>query len=141
MAEIVQITGIRELNAALKRVDAELPKGVRVALNEGVEKLAGYIRPQIPTDTGAARQSVKPGSTRTAARLRVGGAKARYYPWLDFGGQGRRKGRPAHRPFISEGRYVYPTLRKRKPELIDDLNNAIAGVIRGAGLEVTTDGG
>ena len=141
MAETVKIAGIRELNAALKRVDADLPKGIRVALNEGVEKLAGYIRPQIPSDTGAARASVKPGSTQKAARLRVGGARARYYPWLDFGGQGRRSGRPAARPFITEGRYVYPTLRRRKPELIEDLNDAIAGVIRTAGLEVTTDGG
>jgi hypothetical protein len=141
VADTVRITGLRELNAALKRVDTELPKGVRLGLNAGVEKLAGYIRPQIPSLTGHARQSVKPGSTRTAARLRVGGKRAGYYPWLDFGGEGRIKGRPAKREFIKEGRYVYPTLRKRKPELIEDLNTAIAGVVRSAGLEVRTDGG
>lgn len=141
MADVVTLTGIKELNTALRKAGSDLPKGMRLALNEGTEKLAGYIRPEVPSRSGRARGSIKAGSTRTAARLRVGGSRAPYYPWLDFGGEGRIRGHPAHRDFIREGRYVYPTLRRRKPELIDDLNEAIADVIRRAGLEVTTDGG
>jgi hypothetical protein len=65
----------------------------------------------------------------------VGGKKAPYFPWLDFGGQGRAKGRPAPRPFINGGRYVYPTLDDIRPEIGLALQDAISAVISGVGLE------
>jgi hypothetical protein len=64
----------------------------------------------------------------------VGGKKAAYVPWLDFGGQGRRPGRPAPRPFLKEGRYVYPTLREIRPRIEQQLQDSISAVIRNAGL-------
>jgi hypothetical protein len=109
---------------------------LRVALNQAAELLVDETRPKIPKVTGAAARSLVARSTRTAARVGVGGPKAPYYPWLDFGGQGRIAGRPAAREFIREGRYVYPTLREIRPEIEAKLQRALVAVARDAGLEV-----
>lgn len=138
MAETVRITGLRELNAALKRADEDLPKQVRVALNAASEDLVSQTRSRVPKKSGRAARSYKTAATRTAARVRVGGRTARYVPWLEFGGEGRRSGRPSKRPFIREGRYLYPQLRRMRPQFEKDLIEAIGGVVRSAGLgEVT----
>lgn len=137
MAETVTITGLRELNAALRRVDSELPKGIRLALNAASEELVRQASAKVPKRSGRAAASYKTAATRTAARVRVGGARARYVPWLEFGGEGRRPGRPATRPFISEGRYLYPTLRKMRPDFERGLLEAISEVAATAGLDVS----
>jgi hypothetical protein len=74
-------------------------------------------------------------STRTSARVSVGGKKAPYYPWLDFGGKTGRK-KSVIRPFYKEGRYLYPTLRKINPEIQAALAGALEQVARDAGLDV-----
>lgn len=131
----IEVGGLAQLSRALKAVNADAPKQLRLGLNEAANLLVDRTRPKIPSVTGAARRSLVARSTRTAARVAVGGKKARYYPWLDFGGQGRIAGRPAARPFIKEGRYVYPTLRQIRPEIEQLLQDSITTVIRNAGLE------
>lgn len=131
----IQITGLAALNRGLKAVGADAPKQLRLAHNAAAQLLVDRTRPEVPTVTGAARRSMVARSTRTSARVAVGGKKAPWFPWLDFGGQGRVKGRPPLREFISEGRYVYPTLRRIRPEIEAQLQESISAVIRRAGLQ------
>lgn len=131
----LEIRGIKELNRALKKVDSDLPKGVRVALNGCSDFLIGKVQPQIPKVTGRAARSMRAASTRNEVRIKVGTRVAPYYPWLDFGGQGRVAGRPPERTFAKEGRYLYPTARKSSTEFQRVTENALTGVIRGAGLQ------
>lgn len=130
----IEVGGLAQLSRALKAVDNDAPKQLRIGLNEAADLLVDRTRPKIPSVTGAARRSLVARSTRTSARVAVGGKKAPYYPWLDFGGRGRIAGRPAHRPFIKEGRYVYPTLRNIRPDIEKLLQQSITTVIRNAGL-------
>lgn len=130
----IGIGGLAQLNRGLRAVDTEAPKQLRIALNSAADLLADTARPEVPSLSGAARRSIVARSTRTAARVAVGGKKAPYYPWLDFGGKGKKPGRPAARPFIREGRYIYPTLRKIRPQIEAQLQDAISAVIRNAGL-------
>ena len=141
MGEIVRITGLRELNAALKRMDADLPKEIKAALNTASEELVRQASSKVPKRTGRAAGTYRAAATRTAARVRVGGARAKYVPWLEFGGEGRIKGRPSKRQFITEGRYLYPTLRKLRPEFEQALLDAIGEAVRTSGLEVDFHGG
>ncbi len=134
--EKISIEGLSEFTRALRKLDADLPKMVRVSNNTVANYFIDKIRPQIPYVSGAARISLKAQSTRTSARIRVGGPKAPYYPWLDFGGQGRIMGRPAAREFIKEGRYVYPTLRRYSPEIAKMQYEAMKDIARAAGLDV-----
>lgn len=131
----VGIDGLAEFNRGLRKLDKEAPKGLRLALNEAADLLIKRTRPEIPRRTGRAANSLVAKSTRTSARVAVGGRRAPYYPWLDFGGRtGPHKS--VERPFYSEGRYLYPTLRRVRPEIEAKLGEALVAVARDAGLDV-----
>lgn len=130
------VTGLSQFRSSLRRMDREAAKGLRVALNDAAQLLVDEARPLIPTRTGAARASLKARSTQGAVRVAYGGRKAPYMPWLDFGGR-TGPARSVVRPFLSEGRYLYPTLRRNRSEFEDLLLDRIAGVARAAGVEVS----
>lgn len=132
----IRVEGLAELNRALRQIDAGAPKALRVAQNEAATLLIDRTRPQIPRLTGRAAASLKASSTRTSAAVRVGGARAPYYPWLDFGGATGIAG-SVQRPFYKEGRYLYPTLAKVRPEIEQALERALTTVVRDAGLEIS----
>ena len=132
----VEVGGLTQLNRALRGIDKEAPKQLRLVFNSAADLLVDRTQSKIPSATGGARRSLVARSTRTSARVGVGGRKAPYYPWLDFGGQGRVAGRPAAREFIREGRYIYPTLRQIRPEIEASLQKGLDAVVASAGLEM-----
>jgi hypothetical protein len=140
MPEQVSVTGLREFQRQLRDMDAALPKRIRLVMNEAAQVVIEYARPRIPRRTGRAAGSIKARSTQRTAGVAIGGRRAGYYPWLDFGGQGKRKGRPPARPFIKEGRYLYPALRVKRDELTEIMSSGLAGLAKDAGLEVSGDG-
>lgn len=131
----VEVKGLKEFSTALRKTDAELPKMLRIALNGCSDFLIGKTRPQVPRKTGRAASSLKARSTRTSVRVAAGGRKAPYYPWLDFGGKIGRNNSVV-RPFIADGRYLYPTFRKNRDEFTTIMEKAIVGVAESAGLQV-----
>ncbi len=135
MESQIKVEGLAEFSRGLRKLDKEAPKGLRVALNGVADFLVQKTQPLIPRRTGAAARSLVARSTRTSARIAVGGRKAPYYPWLDFGGRTGRN-RSVERPFYSEGRYLYPTLGKNRDEISDRLRVAIVAVAENAGLDV-----
>lgn len=137
MEEKIRVVNLRPIARAVARVDKEAAKQLRLVGNEAAGLLIEKTRPEIPSVSGRARGSLKAQSTRTSARVAVGGSKAAYYPWLDFGGEGRIKGRPAHREFIKGGRYLYPTLAKQQGPIGKLLQEGIVAAAQSAGLEVT----
>jgi phage gpG-like protein len=137
MGEKIQVSGLREFQKALKQMDADLPKQLRVALNEASGVVIDYAGSHMPSRTGRARASLKARSTQREARVGLGGRKAPYAPWLDFGGEGRRRGRPSARPFIKSGRYVYKGLEVKRDEVTEIMSSALTELARTAGLEVS----
>lgn len=136
MPASITVNGLRELQKALKAAEDATPKMLRIALNDVSAVVLDYARPQVPTRSGRAKGSMKARSTQREARISAGGSRAPWYPWLDFGGHVGREGSVV-RPFYKEGRYIYPTLRQRHPEILEAMAAALAGVVRDAGLEVT----
>lgn len=133
--EVVSVKGLKPLSAALKRVNSEAPKGLRIALNGVADIVVRGAVPLIPRKSGAAAKSVKVKSTRTSAKIQAGGPRVPYYPWLDFGGRvGRHKS--VVRDFYKGGRYIYPTIAKKQPEIQAALEQALKDVVKAAGLEV-----
>jgi hypothetical protein len=132
----IQITGIKEFQASLRKMDADLPKQLRIALNKASELVIDYARPQVPSRSGAAKASLKVRSSQREARIAAGGRKAPYYPWLDFGGKVGRDN-SVKRPFYTEGRYIYPSLRKNREEITKVMAAALADLAKSAGLEVS----
>lgn len=138
MSDAIRVDGLAEFNRNLKKLDSDLPKALRLALNEAADVVVNDARPQVPRRTGRAQASIRAKSTRTAVRVAEGSARARYMPWLDYGGEGRRRGRPSARPFVKTGRYLYPAYyRARDSGRIQGvLSKALLDVARAAGVEV-----
>lgn len=133
--QAVRVEGLDELRKTLRVLGGDLGKGLRAALNTASNFLIDTARPLIPRRTGKAAASLKARSSQNTVRIVVGGKKAPYYPWLDYGGNVGR-GDTAHRQFISDGRYLYPTLAKHEKEFAAILDGALTDVVRGAGLDV-----
>jgi hypothetical protein len=133
----IDTAGLREFQAALRRIDADLPKQLRLVLNEAAGIIVDYSQAHIAVKSGRARASIKARSSQRAAAVSIGGARARYTPWLDFGGEGRIRGRPAPREFIKEGRYVYRGLRLHNQDITDLLAKGLTDLAAGAGLDVS----
>lgn len=134
----VKVEGLAEFSRNLRKLDSDLPKALRVALNDAGNVVVDKARPRVPRRTGRAQAALRAKSTRTASRVAGGTARARYYPWLDFGGEGRRRGRPSARPFKKEGRYLYAAYYQLRDsgEFQEVLSRALLDVVRQAGIEV-----
>lgn len=134
----IKIDGLAQFSRNLKKIDSELPKALRIAMNEAADVVVQAARPKVPKRTGRAARSIRVASTRTAVRVRAGGRRAPYYSWLDFGGRvGRR--RSVIRPFLKEGRYLYKEYfdLRDSGELRQVLERALLNVVEQAGIEVT----
>ncbi|MEH1013046.1 HK97 gp10 family phage protein [Micromonospora sp. CPCC 206060] len=136
LIEPIRVDGLAQFSRNLRKLDNELPKALRIAMNEGAEIVVDEAVPRIPRVTGAAARSVKARSTRTAVRVSAGSKRVGYFPWLDFGGEGRIKGRPAKREFIKEGRYLWSSYGDRRDEVAAALERALLSVVAAAGVEV-----
>jgi len=136
MIEPIEIQGLREIVRALREVDANLPKQLRLVANEAANIVVDSARPTVPKRTGRAAASIRAQSTRTAARVTSGGRRAPYMPWLDYGGKVGRND-SASRPFEPDGRYVYPAFRRERQRFEKVMRDRLAEVVRGAGLEMS----
>lgn len=106
MAEPLKIEGLKEFRRNLRKLDADLPKMQRVAFNDVANLVLAEARPRVPRRSGRAAGSLRAASTADRVRVKGGGARAPYYPWLDFGGRvGRR--RSVKRTFYPDGRFLY----------------------------------
>lgn len=132
----IRVEGLRELQAALKQIDGESQKALRVVLNKAVETVADDARSRIPVRSGKARASIRTTSSQREARVSAGKKAVPYYGWLDYGGA-VGKARSVHRPFRKAGRYLYPAYYDQQPKMIGTLEREIAAVAKAAGLEVT----
>lgn len=133
----IRIDGLREFQAALRTMDAGLPKQLRLILNEASKEVIDYAESRFPRRSGRAAGSLKARSSQREARVALGGRRAPYAPWLDFGGEGRVHGRPPARPFIKGGRYVYRGLEVRRARITEIMSEGLDQLARDAGLDVT----
>lgn len=132
----IRVTGLKEFRSKVKEADAALPKQIRIVLNAAAGIVLDYAKPRIPSRSGRARGSVVARSTQKAVRVSVGGGRAPYYPWLDFGGR-VGPGGSVRRPFIKEGRYLYPALRVKRQDVIEAMSTGLVDLVRSAGMEVS----
>lgn len=135
MPDAIRIDGLAQFNRNLRKLDGDLPKLLRVSLNDATGVIIGYAKPRIPKRSGRAAGTLRARSTRTKARVSAGGRRAPYYPWLDFGGKGPNN-RPAKRPFYVDGRYLYQALIIKRDEFHAALTRSLVGVAEQAGIEV-----
>ena len=109
----VQVTGLREFSSALKKLDANLSQELKAHFLVIATRISGIIASRVPSLSGRAARSVKAHGTMKGATITAGSASVPYYPWLDFGGNVGR-GKSVQRPFVPEGRYMYPAIHDER---------------------------
>lgn len=134
----IKIGGLREFQAALKAMDGEAQKQLRVVLNDAAATVAGAAGRRVPVRSGKARASLRAQSSQREAKVVGGSAKVPYYGWLDFGGK-VGKHRSVSRRFVTEGRYMYPAFHANRDSIYAALQAALVELARSKG--VTVDGG
>lgn len=132
----LQVEGLRELSRALRRLGSALPKALRIAGNEAADIVVQEAQRRIPKRSGKAARSIKAKSTRTAVRISSGGNRAPYMPWLDYGGPVGRNDATV-RPFIADGRYVYPSFSDKREKVNDTYRESLKRIASDAGLEMS----
>jgi hypothetical protein len=135
MVDPIMIEGWAEFNRSVRKINADLPKMLRLVANDAANIVVDWAKPKVPSRTGGAARTVKAKSTRTEARV-SGGSKAKpYYPWLDFGGRVGPK-RSVKREFIKEGRYLYAGLAATNDDVHKALIGGLLSVVDATGIEV-----
>lgn len=135
MTDPIKVTGLAEFRRNLKKLDTDLPKALRIALNGAANIIVTEAAGRIPKRTGKAAASLKARSTQSQSRVSAGGNRAPYYPWLDFGGRVGRK-KSVKRPFLKHGRYIFQAYADKGDEFAEVLSKALVQVARDAGVEV-----
>jgi hypothetical protein len=143
----VEIHGVRDLQKALKQMDTGMEKALKNEFLDIAESVASGVRSKVVKGpTGRASASVKARASNRGASIAVGGTKAPYYPWLDFGGsvgRGHQPGKPwsgaIRRDWkgvpVGKGRWLYPTITEHRDDIVDQTDDALERLARQAGFE------
>jgi phage gpG-like protein len=136
-ADTVRVEGLVEFQKALRRADSDLPKRLRLANKAAAEVVAEEARRRVQSEaknpTGKLAGSVAIRAEQRAASVKMGGARTPYAGFFDFGGRvGRNKS--VERPFIKNGRVVYPAVAAKNEEVADRFGREIDALLRDAGL-------
>lgn len=135
MADEIRIKGLKEFRAKLKALDSTAPKQLRVAGNAAAGIVVDTAKPTVPILKGRAKASIRAASTQSAARVRGGGARAPYLPWLEFGGRVGRNN-SVKRRHVKEGRYIWPGYLREREAVRSELERALRRAAESAGLDV-----
>lgn len=130
----IEVEGLRELKAALRKVESKLPREVGQAGKKAADYLTPMIRAKVLVRSGAAQRSVRAVVSQGGGGIRAGGAKAPYWAWLNWGGSVGRN-RSVYRPKVRPDRYVYATFADKRDEVLDRYLDAMRDLLRSAGLE------
>lgn len=144
-----EVVGLKEVRKALRDIDPELVKAFKTEFKKVGEEVADDIRPTVPVSDGKRRKGrrVPGGTARKSYKATQAGAttyvqmgsntSAKYVPWLDFGGTlepvGNRNN-TIRRPFIKEGRYLYPGIARNDKNITEAAGKAFDWAKRKAKL-------
>lgn len=143
----VHVTGIPELSRALKAVNADAYKGLRLAMKGIADHVVGIAQQRMPYRTGTAADALRPRATAKGAGIAFprGGDRGKpdYYPWLDFGGStgrghvvGQAGSGSITRDRVQGGRYLYPAIAGSTKYIEHGASEVIERAAKTNGFEV-----
>jgi len=150
----VHVTGLRELRAALRKIDKSIAGELRDGLKRAIDTtIVPEARSRINSRSGKAAKSIRAVSGGNTLYIKGGGARVPYYGWLEFGGKlpGKRPqskkalmwggakhpsafAKGAVRSKVAEGRYIKPSVEHNIPALVESAGDAFDSARLKAGL-------
>lgn len=139
--QVVRVEGLREVDRALRKMDAGIAKEFRSEAKGIADVVARDARGRVPTVSGRAARSIRAGAQAKGAYVQGGKADVRYYGWLDFGTRNPIAGRSRSvGPWRgsgkgpTKGRFIYPALEAKRGEIERRTKNAVKVARKKAGL-------
>jgi len=128
----ISVEGLKEVIRDFKRVgDVELPKELKALHKDLSSKVASRASANAPVKTGKLKATIRGLGSQRYGVVKEGKASIPYAGWVDFGGNKRgRGGGIQSRPYLSNGRIIYPALDELKPTIEREYNNALEKVLR-----------
>jgi len=109
-SQAVTVQGMNQLRRALKQLGDDLAD-LKAAHRSAAELVMRRAAGTLPKRTGALAASLRVGSGAASSLLREGKASVPYAGPVEFGGY------PRGRPFIREGRYLFPAAKASIPQV------------------------
>ena len=120
----VSIVGAAELRRGVVLLAGDLERRVDDELLEVARRRADATVLIVPRVTGRLAGSVAVTRTKSGADVSIGDAGTPYAGWIEFGGT-------RGRPYIAEGRYLYPTALADQQQIERDVSRATTTEIEG----------
>ncbi|HVV37584.1 MAG TPA: hypothetical protein VHC63_13325 [Acidimicrobiales bacterium] len=129
----IGVVGLIEVQRALRQVSDELPRELRQLHKRVSEIVARNAQGRAPELSGRLRASLVARAEQRGASIKGGGARVPYYGFIDFGGRvGRNKS--VERPFIREGRIIFPAIVATRDEALETYDEGMADLLDRAHL-------
>jgi phage gpG-like protein len=106
-AVTTQVLGLSELERGSKRLFEHIDEHAKTAFRSTADQVATLIGRKQPRLTGRLAASATASGTDKGADVGIGGPGVPYAGWIEFGGT-------RGRPYVSQGRTVYPTAEASK---------------------------
>lgn len=143
----IRIKDIGRFTGALKQVNRNVGNELKGGFKKIAESVAEKTRSKVARKSGRAAGSITARGKQKGAAIAVGGQKAPYYPWLDFGGSTGRGHIPGKawsgaikRPMVPSGRYLYPTIKQEGPTIRRETDKLLERVVKNAGFDTRGKG-
>jgi len=124
----VAVVGLRALLRDMQRLGADtgpLNKQLAAAGKRAVEPVADAARASVPKVTGTLAGDIRVSGSKSGAAVRMGRARIPYAGPVEFGGY------PGDRPFIADGRYLWPAARGLAAKAADAYTAAVQTALDG----------
>lgn len=135
--EQVRIEGLRELRRTIRQIgDTELKDGMKNAHKRAADLVAKDAASRAPVKTGALKESIKSLGSQREAKVKGGKKKVPYFGFIDFGGTIKQTNRTISRPYMREGRMLYPALAAKRRQIAEEYSKEVETIFRSFGYRV-----
>ena len=120
----VKVLGLAELADGMDVLAGRIDETAPERLGRVAAIAAGDVRTVVPYRTGRLASTVKSALAKSQKKATVRiGARVPYAGWIEFGGT-------RGRPYVPDGRYLYPTALKAEPQAVAAVKKATDDEIR-----------
>ncbi len=130
MKPAATLDGFSSWQADMGRFASSADEKISRMLTQAAETVADDAQGLVPRGpSGAARASLR----ARGAAVAMGGSRAPYGPWLEFGGR-VGIGQSVTRRFVPGGRYIWPSWTKNRTDILTALERGMADLAKESGV-------
>ena len=118
----VEVKGFRELEAGSLALARKIDDAADARFVDVASTVGAAVRARVPHRSGRLASSVEASASAEGARVGIGGGVP-YAGWIEFGGT-------RGRPYVAQGRYLFPSALDAEPLLTVAGGAAAEGEIR-----------